>query len=142
MASVNQWKVKGEADLYHPDTETQEYLFAHGMDAEPVYVLPSNPISQASIDGRCLQVYHVKQDNVTLPVEAELANTLRYQTLVSDPIEESHRHLPDRVERSSAWRLPFAQFSWVDTSVGTAKRVLGYIGENLYGLVNPPKPSA
>lgn len=140
MPKTDLWRIKSEGDQEHPETETSPYLMGHGMDVTPVYFLPSNPINQVSIEGRHLQVYHVKQDNIRLPVEAHLAGTLRNELMIVDPISEETGHPSDRVERSVGWRLPFPQFSWVDTSVGTAKRILGYVGENIYNITNQRKP--
>lgn len=139
---MDMYSVKADADQEHPATEATPYLAGHGMDATPVYFLPSNPINQACLDGRCLQVYHVKQDNVLRPVEGRITEVLRNQSVTLDPVEESQQHPPDRVERSLPTRgMLFPQFSWVDTSVGTAKRILGYVGDNIYNIVNPRKPN-
>lgn len=141
MADKSLWRIKSEGDLQHPETEPSPYLAGHGMDVEPVYIWPSNPINQACVHGRCLQVYHIKQDNVLMPVEANLNEILRNQSIVLDAADESQQHLPDRVERSAGWRVPFSQFSWADASVGTAKRILGWVGDNIYNLTNAPKPN-
>lgn len=136
------WTVKAEADQEHPATEAIPYLSGHGMDATPVYFLPSNPINQVCLDGRCMQVYHVKQDNRLQPVEGRITEVLRNQSFTVDAVDESQMHMPDRVERSVPTKgVPFSQFSWVDTSVGTAKRILGYVGDNIYNLTNARKPS-
>lgn len=133
--------VKADADQEHPATEQIPYLAGHGMDATPVYFMPSNPINQVLLDGRIMQVYHVKQDNRLQPIEGRITEVLRNQSVTLDPVEESHVHMPDRVERSQPTRgVPFSQFSWVDTSIGTAKRILGYVGDNIYNLTNPRKP--
>lgn len=134
MRGLDQWRTRGDAEQYgHVATEPQHYLASHGMDAEPVYVMPSNPISQACIDGRCLQVYHIKQNNIASPTEMKMADFLRNEALQIDPVESGTTHPPGRVHLSTGWRLPAPQFSWVDTSVGTVKSALGKIGELVYG---------
>lgn len=131
------WFIKADADEEHPDTEPTPYLAGHGMEATPVYIRSSNPISQVEISGRALQVYHIKRDNVNvgLPVETELGNFLRNQVVQIDPVLHGIQHPPDRVNRTE-------QFSWVDTSVGTAKRIFAGIGDNIYNFMNPRKPSS
>lgn len=150
----NRWRIKSDADEEHPRTELTPMLAGHGMEAEPVYILPSNPVTQACIEGRCVQVWHVKQDNARAPVEEALTDFLRNQAVQFDPVQSGIRHPPDRVQLSRGvrefreevpWEMatgqrPRGMFSWVDTSIGTTRKVLGVIGENIYGLINPQKP--